>query len=190
MPVVVGTDVTESGGGEGVGDRGEHPIAGGREVAGGESAGGLERGPILHLGGGGGADVAVEVDGEGEETEMRVTRDLITVLLDLPAFATRHDVGAVTHGRGHDRTVDRETGPELWMSLHPHVRRPASVRVKDLTAGAGGGPAGGRRAITDCGGEGIVAPLGVTSGLEAGEGVLTERVEVRPRTLPRTRTSR
>ena len=190
LPVVECADVTESGSGEGVSDGGEDPIAGGRVVACREAAGGMECSPLPHLGCGGGADVAVEIDGEGEEAEVRVTSNLIAILVGLSSFATRHDISAVLRRGGDDCAIDRETGTELRVSFDPDVGRSALVGIEDLARGAGGGPAGGRSTIADCGRERVVAPLCVTGGLKAGECVLTERVEVRPRTLTRTRTSR
>lgn len=190
MPVVERADVTESGGGEGVGDGGEDPIAGGRVVAGRETPCGMESGPLPHLGGGGGADVAVEVDREGKEAEMRVTSNLIAILVGLSSFATRHDVSAVSRSGGDDGAVDRKPRAESWMLFNPDVCRSTSMGVEYLAAGAGSGPAGGRGAIADGGGQYVMTPLCVAGRLKAGEGVLPERVEARPRTLTLARTSR
>lgn len=178
MSVVECTDVTEGGGREGVSNGGEDPLACSRVVAGREAASGMESGPLPHLGGGGGADVAVKVDGEGEEAEVWVASNLIAVLVGLSSFAARHDIRAVSRCGGDDSAVNGKTGEESWMSFNPDVSRSTLVGVEDLAGGAGGGPAGSRGAITDCSGQDVVTPLSVTGGLEAGEGVLAERVEM------------
>ncbi len=170
---------------ESMGDGGEDPVAGGRVVASRESARGLEYGPLFHLGGGGGADVAIEVNGEGKESEVRMPGNLITIFVDLPAFAASDDVSAVLGGCRYDCTVDRETGSIFRVILNPNVGRPPVVRVEDLTAGVDGGPACGDGAVADRISEEVVSALCVSGGLDAGECMLAEGVQECPRSVPR-----